>query len=96
MAALALTSVARPMAALRLGVASYEPDKPLGSTGLSISLIASHILGYNHSGSLLVQPSGFALGATGHDVILAHGVRHSLQHDARRLCAAARIFIAPW
>jgi hypothetical protein len=68
----------QPVAALRIGVATYEPDKPLGSSGMSIGIVAAHLLPQgNHSGSMMTQPGGFATGVALHDVILAHGVRCS-------------------
>lgn len=69
-------SASQHAAALRIGVATYEPDRVLGSSGMTIGTVAAHLLGYdNHTGSMIVQPSGLAAGVAVHDVILAHGVR---------------------
>lgn len=66
----------QPAAALRIGVATYEPEKPLGSSGMSIGVVAAHLLGHgDHSGNMVGQPSGLATAVGLHDVILAHGVR---------------------
>lgn len=70
------------VAALRIGVATYEPEKLLGSSGMSIGVIAAHLLGQgDHSGNMIMQLGGFAEGVALHDVILAHGVRQCCWHD---------------
>ena len=70
------------VAALRIGVATYEPEKLLGSSGMSIGVIAAHLLGQgDHSGNMIMQQSGFAEGVALYDVILTHGVRCSSRSD---------------
>jgi hypothetical protein len=77
----------RPAAALRIGVATYEPDKLLGSSGMSIGIVAAHLLGRGaHTGNMITQPGGFASAVAIHDVILAHGVCYCTNHVQQRLC----------
>lgn len=61
-----------------MGVATYEPDRVLGSTGMSISQIGAWLVGDRHSGTLLMQPAVFDNSTRIHDIILAHGVSISL------------------
>jgi hypothetical protein len=69
-------------AALRIGVATYEPEKLLGSSGMSIGIVAAHLLSQGeHSGNMIMQLGGFGEGVALHDVILAHGVRMSCRQE---------------